>query len=509
MTTAHAVAGGGSAFLQEALLAGGGPAALSGDRVVLGGSTVTVHVRNGTTWTMEQSIPGEPTEHFGYDVDIDGDTLVVSAPYSYLAGGPVNAGYAQIFVRNGSTWTLQQTVTASDAASNDLFGLGLALEGDTLVVGAWHHDDGAPDAGAAYVFVRNGTTWSEQQKLLAYDAEADDGFGISVAISGETIAVGAPSAQLNRGSVYVFVRDGTTWSLQQEIFSLDSSVSDDFGIAVALDGDTAVIGARHDDAPLFNSGSAYVWVRSGTTWSEQQKLVTAHGASGDRFGSSVAISVPWVVVGAPYNDDLGSNAGVVVAYSQSGTVWTETQRFGSSMPGENGNFGWGVALEADTAVAGNRVFRAVPSPYGVFCDASDGSLLACPCGNVGLADTGCDIAQGTGGVRLRAEAIDFASPRVLLVGLGFPASTHPTVLAIRATSVQGAQPFGDGVRCLGSSGLTRLGAVAGSGGISLHVLDHTAGPGTFYYQLWFRNSPMSFCDAMAAFNLSNGISIAW
>src|SRR2546427_1801066 len=158
-------------------------------------------------------------------------------------------------------------------------GLSAALSGDTLVVGADAQDTpGGVDTGAAYVFVRSGTTWSVQQQLVASDAAASDAFGSAVAISGDTIVVGAPlddtPAGTDAGSAYVFVRSGTTWTEQQKLVASDAAAIDGYGYTVSISGDTAVVGAFTHDAPGgLNSGAAYVYVRSGTTWSEQQRLV--------------------------------------------------------------------------------------------------------------------------------------------------------------------------------------------------------------------------------------------
>jgi len=147
-----------------------------------------------------------------------------------------------------------------------------------------------------------------------------------------------------------------------------------------------------------------------------------------------------------------------------------------------------------------------------FCDGSDGSLAACPCSNPGLQTTGCDIVQGTGGVKLSVLAQE-NSPlnRATLAGTGFPAASTPTAIVIRAAGIDPAAPvvFGDGLRCVAVP-LVRLGATFASGGASAHTFGHgvMAGAGTFYYQLWFRNTPAMFCTP-AAFNLSNGGTLTW
>src|SRR5688572_18153491 len=153
------------------------------------------------------------------------------------------------------------------------------------------------------------------------------------------------------------------------------------------------------------------------------------------------------------------------------------------------------------ALVNNYVFELRPSPFGSFCDASDGAHAMCPCGNAGAPSSGCNTSQGTGGVRARVEAFDPIGLFAWFVGTGFPPATFPTSLLLRAPSLQAPIAFGDGVRCLGPS-VTRLGTSSAIGGASAHLVVHNAPPATYYYQLWFRNNPASYCDATAAFNVS-------
>ncbi len=200
---------------------------------------------------------------------------------------------------------------------DDRFGVSVAVDGDTAVIGAYGNDDAGPESGSAYVFVRNGTTWSEQAKLTASDAATYDRFGDSVAADGDTAVIGAPlddDAAPESGSAYVFVRNGTTWNEQAKLTASDAATSDVFGESVAVDGDTAAIGSPLDDDAGFDSGSAYVFVRSGTTWNEQAKLTASDAAAYDVFGKSVAVGGDTAVVGARLNDDAGTNSGSAYVY---------------------------------------------------------------------------------------------------------------------------------------------------------------------------------------------------
>ncbi|HSB11688.1 MAG TPA: FG-GAP repeat protein, partial [Blastocatellia bacterium] len=292
---------------------------------------------------------------FGASVAISGETIVVGAPNGDTAAG-FDSGSAYVFVRSGSVWSEQAKLTASDAAGGDLFGHRVAISGDTVVVGAPLDKNAAGfDFGSAYVFVRSGSVWSEQAKLTASDAAVEDEFGISVAISGETIVVGAPfgdtAAGFGSGSAYVFVRSGSVWSEQAKLTASDAAGGDEFGWSVAISGETIVVGALFGDTAAGpDSGSAYVFVRSGSVWSEQAKL-TASG--GDEFGWSVAISGETIVVGAPFGDTAaGPDSGSAYVFVRSGSVWSEQAKLIASDAAAGDHFGRSVAISGETIVVG-------------------------------------------------------------------------------------------------------------------------------------------------------------
>src|SRR6266540_2968214 len=259
------------------------------------------------TFTQHQKLEAsDPAafDGFGFSVAISGETVVVGALFDDGAAG-LQQGSAYVFARSGGVWTQQQKLLASDAAAGALFGISVAISGETVVVGAPGDDAG----GSAYVFARNGGVWSQQQKLRASDAAVADSFGASVAISGETVVVGAigddGAAGRDQGSAYVFARSGGVWTQQQKLEASDAAANDLFGLSVAISGGTVVVGAPFDAGAAGNSqGSAYVFARSGGVWSQQQKLEASDAALGDQFGFSVAVSGGTVVVGA--HDDSGA-----------------------------------------------------------------------------------------------------------------------------------------------------------------------------------------------------------
>ncbi len=301
---------------------------------------------------------GAGFDHFGAAVAISEDTAVVGVPDSD-PNSTTNAGAVYVFVRTGSTWSQQAQLTASDAASNDNFGAAVAISGDTIVVGAYGDDNGFnSDQGSAYVFVRSGTTWSQQAKLTVGDGAANDWFGYAVAVSGDTVMIGAPlddfGSTVNQGSAYVFVRSGVAWSQQQQLNATDTADSDNFGFAVALQGGTSVIGAPADDVSgSSDQGSACVFVRSNTTWSQQQQLIASDGASGDLLGYAVAISGETVTIGAPRDDNGGNvDQGSAYVFVRSSTTWSQQTKLMSSDGADGDTFGNAIAISGDMVVVG-------------------------------------------------------------------------------------------------------------------------------------------------------------
>ena len=313
-------------------------------------------------------------DFFGISVAVSGDTAVVGADHDddVCPSDPnCNSGSAYVFVRSGSTWSQQAKLTGSDGAAGDLFGLSVAVSGDTVVFGAAWNDDAGPYSGSAYVFVRSGTSWSQQAKLTASDSAASDFFGISVSISGGTVVIGAEGDDdkgISSGSAYVFMRGGSSWSEQAKLTASDGAADDRFGHSVAIIGDTVVVGAFLDDDKGSSSGSAYVFVRSGSSWSEQAKLTASDGVKFDLFGNSVAINGDTVVVGAFTDDDQGSDSGSAYVFVRSGTSWSQQAKLTASDAAPGDVFGLSVAISGDTVVVG--------SPFDDDAGASSGTAYA-------------------------------------------------------------------------------------------------------------------------------------
>jgi hypothetical protein len=220
-------------------------------------------------------------------VAISGNTSVVGA---YKKSS--NTGAAYVFARSGSFWGQQAKLIAADGAPNYDFGFSVAVSGASVVVGAMGN---ASATGAAYVFVRSGTTWAQQAKLTASDGAAYDYFGWSVAIAGPNAVVGAFRKNSAAGAAYVFVRSSTSWTRQAELTASDAVPFDYFGWSVAISDSTVVVGAQFKNN---QTGAAYVFVRLDATWTQQAELTASDGSEGDEFGYSVAISGSHALVGA-------------------------------------------------------------------------------------------------------------------------------------------------------------------------------------------------------------------
>jgi Fe-S cluster biogenesis protein NfuA len=294
------------------------------------------------TWTQQQELTasdGAVADDFGGSVSVSGNTAVIGAQ-----GKSIGRGAAYVFVRSGGVWTQQQELTASDGMVSAYFGASVSVSGDTAVIGAY---DNNFDQGAVYVFVRGGGVWSQQQKLTASDGAANDQFGNSVSVSGDTAVVGALSKNAFQGAAYVFVRSGGVWSQQQKLTAPDGGVAGDwFGQSVSVSGDTAVIGAAGKNS---NQGAAYVFVRSGGAWSEQQKLAASDGAAGAYFGESASVSGDTAVVGAFFEN---VRQGAAYVFVRSSGIWSQQQELTASDAAGGDEFGWSVSLGADTAVVG-------------------------------------------------------------------------------------------------------------------------------------------------------------
>ena len=246
---------------------------------------------------------------------------------------------------------------ASDGAAEDRFGCSVAIWGDTAIIGAYWDDDNdkGPNSGSAYIFRYNGSNWVEEAKLVASDGEAYDVFGYSVAISDGIAVVGAwqdDDYGSASGKAYIFRYNGSSWVEEAILWASDSGFEDWFGYSVAIWGDTAVIGRNGDDDNGSRSGSAYIFRYNGSSWVQEAKLLASDGAAEDRFGCSVAISGYTADIGAHRHNDNGDDSGSAYIFRYNGSSWIEEAKLLAYDRAAYDYFGWSVAISGGTAVIG-------------------------------------------------------------------------------------------------------------------------------------------------------------
>jgi hypothetical protein len=383
------------------------------DNTLFQAGAVYVFNRSGGVWTQQAYLKASNTgsgDQFGQAVAISGDTIAVGAwlEDSPNASNPsdnsnLGSGAVYIFTRSGSTWSQQAFLKASNAGTFDGFGFSVSLSGDTLAVGASEeasaatgvngnqNDNSANRSGAVYVFQRSSGVWIQQAYLKASNTESNDQFGFSVGVSGDLVIVGAPNEassfpgingnQFNNnapsaGAAYIFSRSGGIWTQQAYMKASNPGDFDQFGWAVAISGETAVVGAYNEDSiaigvngnsadnSLTDSGAAYVFVRSGGQWQQQAYLKASYSDFVDFFGYSVAISGNYVLVGAPFEssssagidgDQVNNNApssGAAYLFSRSGNIWSQVSYVKPSNTDLADFFGWSAAISGNTALLG-------------------------------------------------------------------------------------------------------------------------------------------------------------
>ncbi|MFC3123098.1 FG-GAP repeat protein [Agaribacter flavus] len=266
-----------------------------------------------------------------------------------------DSGAVFAFEKEANTWSQKQMITAPDTKTGDAFGQSIALTNRFMVIGAPRSDSPEQDSGSAYVFIRNDNTWQFHSKLVADDAVKGDLFGISVAIDGNTILVGADlndEKAENAGAVYVYAFNGRHWKQQAKLMAEDGGDTDIFGVRVALNGNTALISARRDDIEGVgvDAGSAYVFERSGTQWQQTQKLIAPDARADDRFARGVALNQNMALVTAMHHDAKGDNAGALYVFKKRKDKWHFAKKIlaNDGMPGDR--FGWNLAASNNTAL---------------------------------------------------------------------------------------------------------------------------------------------------------------
>ena len=318
-------------------------------------------------------------DQLGLAVAISGNEVIAGAP-EHSAGG-LGSGAAYIFEqKEDGAWVETIKLSDGETASEDQFGISVAISGNLAISGAQQDDDIAPNAGAAYIFERSGTLWLQRAKLDADDAKAGDLFGNAVAISGETVVIGAPGvddAGPEAGAIYVFIRSDTEWIQQAKLIGDDIGMFDGFGTAIAVHQNTAIIGAYGKDEGGVDTGAAYVFVRNGNSWAQQAKLTHQNAVQGDRFGFAVAIYDDNALIGVHRSDATGPDSGAAYIFTRNGGTWRQDFELTPNDSGLGDEFGYAVDLTKGIAIIGapkeDRSEPDMGAAY-VFVETSDAWL---------------------------------------------------------------------------------------------------------------------------------------
>lgn len=427
----------------------------SSNNTVADSGAAYIYKRTGPAWAQEAFVKASnanASDYFGYAVAVSGDTMVASARYEDSSQNTItngassstnnsngNSGAAYVYKRTGSTWAQEAYLKPSNNGTSDEFGISAAISGDTIVIGAWGEDsnqttvtNGAAattnnstgNSGAAYVFKRTGSTWAEEAYLKAPNPNVDDYFGWRTAISGDTIIVSARDEDSNQstitngttasadnsfsksGAVYVFRRTGNTWAHEAYIKASNPDIDDWFGHSLSVSGDTIVVGAYYEDSNQStitngttassdnsgsNTGAAYVYRRSGTSWAQEAYVKPSAPSFWGMFGYSVSVSGDTMVIGSSGNsssqntitngattptDQDASYSGAAYVFKRVGAVWSQEAFLKANNAELNDNFGSVVAINGDTIAIGveSEDSSQTTITNGTFNVDNDGSL---------------------------------------------------------------------------------------------------------------------------------------
>ncbi len=354
-------------------------------------------------WVEQQKLlPSDPVSElrFGHDVAIHGNRFVVGA-----VGSNGYTGAVYFYEFDGVAWGNEQKLEPATALGADEVGVAVAIDGDVAVAGAPGDDTAASGAGAAYVFRNVKGVWVEEQKIIADDAEAFDFAGSAVAVRGDTIFIASrvdDDQGVSTGSVWVYRFQDGSWQEVQKLYASDAVFGELFGHAIALGDGVAVISAIHDDDAcpkdeLCNSGSAYVFRFNGVQWVEEAKLVASDGEADDEFGNALAIEGDIVVVGTRFADDAcpedpGCDSGVAYVFHHDAGVWTQAGKLRASDTAQLDFFGADVAVNAGEALVSCHLDDDAGTASGSVY-LFDAVNVGCPCpadldtdGMVGIND---------------------------------------------------------------------------------------------------------------------------
>ena len=320
------------------------------------GAAYIFEQRENASWVESSKLSDGETaseDQFGVSVSISGNFAISGAQQDDEIAP--NAGTAYIFERSGTLWLQRTKLTANDAKAGDLFGNSVAMDDITVLVGAPGVDDAGPEAGAAYVFVQVGEEWIQQARLIGSDIGIFDRFGSAVAVHGNTAVVGAHGKDevgTDSGAAYVFVRNGASWTQQAKLTHQGAVPGDLFGFAVSAYGDNILVGAHRSDVAGPDTGAAYLFTRNGGTWIQDLLLIPNDVSVGDEFGYAVNLTEGAAIIGAPKEDRLLNDVGAAYVFVATRDAWVQQAKLGASDADVGDEFGSAVAIHEDTVIVG-------------------------------------------------------------------------------------------------------------------------------------------------------------
>ena len=322
-----------------------------------------IYAFSGKNWKQEGKLTAADAaagDAFGFVVSVDGTTAVVGAPKSDV-GAAKNTGAAFVFVRDANRWKQHAKLIPKDLARSDALGEAVDIQKDTVIIGApGHTHGGVRFAGAVFVFERDGDTWREQAKLTAEDAAPSDRFGVSVGIEGDTVIVGSllndAGGTKDAGAAYIFVRNGITWTQQAKLIAPGKKKGDHFGAGVATTGKIAVVGAPLREENGLGTGAAYSFVNVDGVWKNAKRVVPDDAAANLVFGSTIAISGDTIVVASGAAPEVAAGFGNgTAAYVYSGEEHFGTPPFAVEP--------FGLKIETLGQVKRTALYQNFPNPF--------------------------------------------------------------------------------------------------------------------------------------------------
>ncbi len=497
--------------------------------------SASVYVKSSGDWILQAELSPDDAgwqDEFGQSVSIDGDRFVAGAPGDDDGGD--GSGSAYVFVRSGTDWLQAAKLTASDPTVGKELGSSVFIRGGTVILGAPQDHVGASWAGSAYVFVRTSSGWVQEARLTADVPRYHARFGNSVTFDEDTAVIGArgdPHAGPYSGAAYVFVRSGSGWVQQAKLTRIGAGANEGFGASVSLSGDTALIGAPGQLA-------AYVFSRTGTTWHQEAELMGSDSGEFEAFGSSVAVTGGRALIGSYAHSGAGPRAGAAYVFEREGTSWSETAKLVGADTDAEDRFGNSVALAGNTALIGAYfditlpppppwtateqgsayVFELLDPPGIDFCLGDPGSGTPCPCNNDNdgtLGGAGCANGVFLSGARLVGTGVASVTNDSLVLRSVNQEPDNSGLYFQGTTDLSPGMVWGDGLRCTGGA-IQRLqvrfadAAGTSSTTVPISVAGGVSAGETRYYQLWYRTIVDPPCGGgVNDFNSSNAFAITW